>query len=252
MVFIAVMVSDRTSTDHLHQNTRKWGFQNPIRAFTFADMNSRQRTILLADDQSIILDGLEALLEQNPAVRVVGRASTGVEAVLRARELKPDIVLMDINMPELDGIEATKAVLKCSSRTRVLVLSMHDHKDVVQEVLEAGATGYLLKNVGKEELMEAILTIAAGKRYLAREIRDRMELPATDTDLKQEKCYTALTKREKEVVQLICMERTTIEIATALNISPETVNSHRKNIMIKLDVRNIAGLVKYAKDRGWC
>ncbi|MBK9420174.1 MAG: response regulator transcription factor [Flavobacteriales bacterium] len=215
-------------------------------------MNSRQRTILLADDQSIILDGLEALLEQNPAVRVVGRASTGVEAVMRARELKPDIVLMDINMPELDGIEATKALLKCSSRTRVLVLSMHDHKDVVQEVLEAGAKGYLLKNVGKEELMEAILTVAAGKRYLAREIRDRMELPATDTGLKQEKCYTALTKREKQVVQLICMERTTMEIATALNISPETVNSHRKNIMIKLDVRNIAGLVKYAKDRGWC
>ncbi|MGV9014044.1 MAG: response regulator transcription factor [Flavobacteriales bacterium] len=215
-------------------------------------MNSRQRTILLADDQSIILDGLEALLEQNPAVRVVGRASTGVEAVLRARELKPDIVLMDINMPEMDGIEATKAVLKCSTGTRVLVLSMHDHKDVVHEVLEAGAKGYLLKNVGKEELMEAIRTVASGGRYLAREIRDRMELPVTNTDQKQEKCYTALTKREKEVVQLICMERTTVEIATALNISPETVHSHRKNIMIKLDVRNIAGLVKYAKDRGWC
>ena len=209
-------------------------------------------TLLIADDQSIILDGLEALLAHSQEVQVVGRASNGIEAVARTKELKPDVVLMDINMPEMDGIEATKALLKCCDKTKVLVLSMHDHKELVHEVMDAGASGYVLKNVGKEELMEALRIVATGQRYLAREIRAVLEQPDRFKDRNGEVHYTALTKREKEIVKLICMERTTHEIATALYLSPQTVDTHRKNILHKLDIRNIAGLGIYAKDRGWC
>lgn len=209
-------------------------------------------TLLLADDQSIILDGLEALLEQDEEVQVVGRASNGREAVERSKKLKPDVVLMDISMPEMDGIEATKAVLACCTGTRVLVLSMYDHHELVHEIMEAGASGYVLKNVGKEELCRALRIVAAGQQYLTQEVRSAFDNDMRAKEIMGETGYHALTKREKEVVKLICRECTTQEIAASLFLSPQTIDTHRKNILHKLGVRNTAGLVKYAKERGWC
>ncbi|MBK7285986.1 MAG: response regulator transcription factor [Flavobacteriales bacterium] len=136
-------------------------------------------TLLLADDQSIILDGLEALLQHDPDVHVVGRASNGLEAVERAKELQPDVVLMDISMPKMDGIEATRELMKCCTSTRVLMLTMYGNKEFVNEMLEAGASGFLLKNVGKEELRTALRTVAAGQQYIAKEVQRMLEDPTT-------------------------------------------------------------------------
>lgn len=209
-------------------------------------------TILLADDQSIILDGLEALLGYDPQINVVGRASNGHEAVERVKELKPDIVLMDISMPVMDGIEATKQLHKERLGTRVLVLSMYDHPDIVREIMDAGASGYVLKNVGKEELSLALRMVAAGELYIARDMRTLLEKDDRFKDRIGGTGANALTKREREVVQLICLEYSTQKIADKLFISPQTVDTHRKNIMNKLAVKNLAGVVKYAMERGWC
>ena len=209
-------------------------------------------TLLLADDQSIILDGLEALLHYDAEVEVVGRAMNGLEAVQLARKLQPDVVLMDISMPVMDGIEATRELMKCCKSTRVLILTMYGNKEFVHEIMEAGACGFLLKNVGKEELRKALKAVAAGQRYIAAEVRHILDEDSRFKDSEGDRAYVSLTKREKEVVKLICMERTTQEVAMALRLSTQTVETHRKNIMHKLDLRNTAGLVKYAAERGWC
>jgi DNA-binding NarL/FixJ family response regulator len=208
-------------------------------------------TVLLVDDQSIMLDGIEALLAPVEQVTVVGRATTGTEAVALARSLAPEVVIMDVNMPGMDGIEASRRILKAAPDTRVLVLSMYGHKEFVLELLDAGVSGYLLKNAGKAELIDAMNTVMAGKRYLAKEIEALLSAGDRFKDRQGENGYGVLTKREVQVVKLIMQERTTQEIAEALFLSPDTVETHRRNIMHKLDVRNIAGLVKYAMERGW-
>jgi two-component system, NarL family, nitrate/nitrite response regulator NarL len=208
-------------------------------------------TVLLVDDQSIILDGIEALLAPVEQVTVVGRATSGMEAVALARSLAPEVIIMDVNMPGMDGIEATRRILKAAPETRVLVLSMYGHKEFVLELLDAGVSGYLLKNAGKAELIEALNTVMTGKRYLAKEIAALLSTGDRFKDRQGEFAYGVLTKREVQVVKLIMQERTTQEIAEALFLSPDTVETHRRNIMHKLDVRNIAGLVKYAMERGW-
>ena len=208
-------------------------------------------SLLLVDDQSIFLDGIESLLERLPEVRVVGKAHNGQDAVRLSAELKPDVVLMDINMPHMDGIEANKRIRKASPATRVIVLSMYGHREFVLELLDSGVGGYLLKTTGKTELAEAILTVARGGQYIAQELRDLAATRDKHTDRDGELNYGALTKREVEVVKLIMQERTTQEIADQLFLSSATVETHRRNIMHKLDVRNTAGLVKYAMERGW-
>ncbi|HRF82317.1 MAG TPA: response regulator transcription factor [Flavobacteriales bacterium] len=208
-------------------------------------------SLLLVDDQSIFLDGIESLLERLPEVRVVGKAHNGQDAVRLSAELQPDVVLMDINMPHMDGIEANKRIRKASPATRVIVLSMYGHREFVLELLDSGVGGYLLKTTGKNELAEAILTVARGGQYIAKELRDLAATRDKHTDRDGELNYGALTKREVEVVKLIMQERTTQEIADQLFLSSATVETHRRNIMHKLDVRNTAGLVKYAMERGW-
>ncbi|MCB0790150.1 MAG: response regulator transcription factor [Flavobacteriales bacterium] len=214
-------------------------------------MEAERTTLLLVDDQTIILDGLESILGNTEGIEVVGRATNGSEAVEKVRTLKPDIVLMDISMPEMDGIEATKAVLKVSKGTRVLVLSMYNNKEFVHELLDAGASGYVLKNTRKEELREALRDVAAGLRYLSKAVQLTLDEGDRFKDREGEQGYHALTKREKQIVRSICQERTTQEIAEMLFISPQTVETHRRNILHKLDLHNTAGLVKYAMERGW-
>jgi len=209
-------------------------------------------TLLLVDDQSIILDGLEALLGQDSGMRVLGRASNGAEAVELAKALQPDVVVMDISMPVMDGIEAARALLKCCPHVRVLVLSMYDHPDLVREIMDAGASGYVLKNVGRDELSLALRTVAGGRLFLGKQVQEVLDKDDRIKEDRDQPATNVLTKREREVVKMICMEHTTAEIAAALFISSQTVDTHRKNIMHKLSAKNTAGIVKYAKERGWC
>lgn len=211
----------------------------------------KSTSVLLVDDQSIILDGIESILEREAGLHVVGRASNGKEAVERADALRPDVVLMDINMPGMDGVEATKRVLNASPESRVLVLSSYGHKEFVLELMDVGASGYLLKTTHKAELLEALVAVAQGRRFIAKELRALVDLGDRFKDRRGEDRYGSLSKREVQIVKLILQERTSQEIAEALFISVPTVETHRRNIMHKLDVRNTAGLVKYAMQRGW-
>lgn len=214
-------------------------------------MVQRPYTLLLVDDQTMFLDGIESLLERMPGVSVVGKAHNGKDALQLTAELRPDLVLMDINMPHMDGIEATKRIRKASPETRVIVLSMYGHKEFVLELMDSGVGGYLLKNADKEELMTAIRTVAEGKQYIAAELKAMALRPDQNADREGETKYGPLSKREVQVVKLIMKERTTQEIADILFLSVATVETHRRNIFHKLDCRNIAGLVKYAMERGW-
>ena len=180
-----------------------------------------QVRILLADDQSIILDGLEALIGQMQGFSVCGRAANGREAVTLAKALKPDVVLMDVSMPEMDGVEATRLLTRAQPRTRVLVLTMYNNADLVRDLLDAGASGYLLKNTGRAELHEAITAVAAGERYFAAPVQEAMQEPRPER--KPGEPGHTLTKREKEVVRLIAAGCTTQEIAERLFLSPATI-----------------------------
>lgn len=213
-------------------------------------MNERY-SLVLVDDQSIFLDGIESLLERMPEVEIVGKAHNGRAALDLVKELKPDLVLMDINMPHMDGIEATKRMAKASPDTRVIVLSMYGHREFVLELLDSGVGGYLLKTAGKDELMEAIRTVGAGGQYITKELRALAVKADKHKDREGETKYGPLTSREVDVVKLILKECTTQEIADALFLSVATIETHRRNIFHKLDCRNIAGLVKYAMERGW-
>jgi DNA-binding NarL/FixJ family response regulator len=208
--------------------------------------------ILLVDDQSIILDGLEALIAQNDRFSVCGRANNGREAVLLARELKPDVVLMDISMPEMDGIEATREVKKHLKKTHVLMLTMYNNADFVRELLDAGASGYLLKNTGRAELWEAIRAVMDGRRYLAKPVQDMLDARnAALASQGTEPDFHALTKREKEIAKLLVDGSTSHDIAEKLFLSVSTIETHRKNIHHKLGVHSTAGIVRYAMERGW-
>lgn len=206
--------------------------------------------ILIVDDQRIILDGLEALISQNDDFVVCGRAWNGREALEKAKELRPDVLLMDISMPEMDGIEATKAVKRGLPEIQVLILSMYNNPQFVRELLDAGASGYVLKNTGRQELREAILAVAEGKRYLAAPVQDQLDQHKRP-DRGLDDGYQALTKREKQIIRLIVAQKTTQQIADMLFLSPATVETHRKNICHKLDTHTTAGLVRYAMERGW-
>lgn len=206
--------------------------------------------LLLVDDQSIILDGIAALLEPQDDLKVVGRCTNGFDGLELIKAERPHIALLDINMPGMDGIELTRAVRKQVPGTDVILLSMYGHRDFVLEVMQAGAKGYLLKSVDKHELLLALRTVANGGTYLTAELRGSVDFAVLNNPDPKDR-FGALSKREVQVVKLILDEKTNQEIASALFISTDTVESHRKNIMYKLDVRNTAGLVKYAMERGW-
>lgn len=207
--------------------------------------------ILIVDDQSIVLDGLEALLSQDPELDIVGRANNGSEAVELAISQEPDVVLMDISMPEMDGIEATKSILKKLKSTRVLVLSMYNHAEMVNELISEGTSGYVLKNTGKEELKEAILTVASGNTYLGEAVRKSLEKGKEKLKEMGELQFRGLSKREKQITQMIVQEKTSQQIADELFLSLQTVETHRRNVLNKLGLKNTAGLVRYAIERGW-
>jgi len=207
--------------------------------------------LLLADDHKIMREGLKALLEQRADVQVVAEAENGLEAVQLTQELKPDIVIMDIGMAGLNGIEATRQITAGVPGVKVIALSMHSEKRFVVEMLKAGASGYLLKDSAPEELTAALRALAANRPYLSPKITDVVlkeylsTLPQTEPT-----AFTVLTAREREVLQLIAEGKTTKEIASALKVSVKTIETHRQQMMEKLNIRSIAELTKYAIREG--
>ncbi len=208
--------------------------------------------ILLADDHKITRQGLRAMLEKQADIKVVAEAEDGREAVSLARELHPDVVIMDVSMPDMNGMAATRQILGESKKIKVIALSMHSDTLFISEMLKSGASGYLLKDCAFEELREAIRTVMAGNIYLSPAISDVVvddylyRLSKTSSSDSGE----VLTDRELEVLQLMAEGKSTKQIALGLYISVKTVETHRRQIMNKLNLHTVAELTKYAIRKG--
>jgi DNA-binding NarL/FixJ family response regulator len=207
--------------------------------------------ILLADDHRIVREGLRSLLEAEDDMVVIGEAENGRKAIELAEELGPDVVVMDIGMPELNGIEATRRIIHDHPHTKVVALSMHSDRRFMSEILKAGASGYLLKDGAYDELAGAIRTVMSQKMYLSPRIADVVvedyvrHLPRAEPSV-----FAALTPREREVLQLLAEGKATKQAAAALHVSVKTVETHRRQIMTKLDIHSVAELTKYAIREG--
>lgn len=207
--------------------------------------------ILLADDHRLFRDGLRTLLGQQADMEVVGEAVDGPSAIEAAGRLRPDVLLMDISMSGLNGIEATRRVLADSPGTRVIMLSMHADQRYVTESLRAGAMGYVLKDSAIDELLAAIRAVAQDRRYLSRTIADLViEGYIGMAKDRERSVFSTLTPREREVLQLLAEGKSTKEMAARLKVSVKTVETHRKQIMDKLDIHSVAELTKYAIREG--
>ncbi len=207
--------------------------------------------IILADDHGIMREGLRALLEKQPGIEVIAEAENGRTTVELSRELKPDVVIIDISMPDLNGIEATRQIVAESPGVKVIALSMHSDRKFVREMLSAGASGYMLKDSAFEELDKAISTVNDNQTYLSpgvadTVVKDYLGKIVTDNSA----ASIALTNREREVLQLFAEGKTTKQIASLLFVSIKTIETHRKQIMDKLGLNSIAELTKYAIREG--
>jgi DNA-binding NarL/FixJ family response regulator len=203
-------------------------------------------TIVVADDHRIVREGLRKLLETRPDFEVVGEASDGEEAVQMVLDKKPDVALMDIWMPRLSGIDATRRIGRRGLGTKVLVLSMHEGRSYVEEVLRAGAAGYLVKSSSPEDLFSAIDAIRKGNSYLSPAITQQVVDAIARPGDPGPSSLAALTDREREVLQLIAEGLSSKEIAAMLGVTLKTVDSHRSNLMEKLDIHKVSGLVRFA------
>ncbi|HNZ58429.1 MAG TPA: response regulator transcription factor [Syntrophorhabdaceae bacterium] len=207
--------------------------------------------IILADDHKIIREGLRALLEKEPDMEVVGEANDGIATVRLTKNLNPDIVIMDIGMPDMNGIEATRQIISETKGVKVIALSMHSDRRFVLQMLKAGASGYLLKDSAFEELALAIKTVMLGQPYLSPKITDVViKEYIISMPKNEETVFTKITAREREVLQLIAEGKSTKQIASFLNVSVKTIETHRQQIMEKLNIHSIAELTKYAIREG--
>jgi len=200
--------------------------------------------LLLADDHQVITDGLKALLDNQPGIRVSATASNGKEALEIVKLLEIDLVLMDIDMPVMNGLDASKLIKKTDDPPGIIILSMHSEKGMVEELITNGVDGYLLKNSGKDELINAIKTVSSGNKYFHSDVTLSL-LKSKSNDSKTGK-VNELTEREIEILKLIADGFTNKEIGDKLFISHRTVDTHRTNMMRKLEVNNIAGLISFA------
>jgi two-component system response regulator NreC len=207
--------------------------------------------IILAEDHKITREGLVNMLKNQRNMQVIGEAQNGREAVQLAIDLSPDLVIMDVTMPNLNGIDATRVITSNSNAVKVIALSMYSDKQFVQGMMQAGASGYLLKDCAFDELVNAIRVVYAGETYLSPGIagivvQDYVKKLSNSAS----SAGTLLTKREREVLQLISEGKSTKLIATQLDVSIKTVETHRRQMMEKLGIRNVAGLTKYAIREG--
>jgi DNA-binding NarL/FixJ family response regulator len=205
--------------------------------------------VLLADDHSVLRDGLQALLQAQEGFAVVAHAQDGREAVRKTAELKPDVVIMDIVMPELDGIEATRLIHASSASTQVVILSMYSTSEHIFRALQAGAKGYLLKESAGAELLAAVRSVHAGRRYLSQKITENV-LDNYVRDHHPTDPLGKLSSRERQILELVAAGKSTADIAGKLFLSPKTVDTYRSRLMQKLDIDGFAGLVKFAIANG--
>jgi DNA-binding NarL/FixJ family response regulator len=207
--------------------------------------------LILADDHKIMREGLRALLARQKEIEVIAEAESGRGVVELCAQLHPDVVVIDISMPDLNGIDATRQIVRDDPQVKVIALSMHSDKKYVKEMLSAGACGYLLKDSAFEELGAAIATVLKNKTYLSPQITDTVVKDYVSENAPSGSvASTALSTREREVLQLIAEGKATREIAAALYVSVKTVETHRKQIMDKLGLNSIAELTKYAIREG--
>jgi two-component system response regulator NreC len=208
--------------------------------------------LLLADDHTVVRQGLRKVLEERPDWVVVAEAGNGRDAVKQAEQLRPDVAIIDIAMPLLNGIETTRQIVKRSPGTRVLVLTMHSDEAYVNQILKAGATGYLLKDSADVDLIQAVAAVSQGKSFfsptVARLMLDDHVRQLADRGVTDR--YESLSEREREIFQLIAEGKANKEMAHLLSISPSTVETHRARIMEKLDLHSAAEIVLYAVRRG--
>lgn len=206
------------------------------------------KTLIVADDHSVVRSGFRAVLERESDFRVVAEAGDGIEAVRRTEELEPDVLILDLQMPGMSGLDVIRELQRSTKTTRIIVLSMFSHDDYVLSALRNGASGFVLKDSSLEELVEAIRTCLSGNRFLSRSLPpallDQIETGGDEPTSR----YDQLTTRERTVLKLVSEGLSTVEIGERLFISPRTVERHRYNIMTKLDIRNERELVRFAME----
>lgn len=208
--------------------------------------------VFIADDHAVVRDGLRLLIENQADCTVIGEAADGRETVRLATQLRPDVVVMDITMPELNGIDAASRIRDCCPSTNVIILSMHSSAEYISQALRAGVRGYLLKEAAGKEVVQAIRAVHAGKRYLSKDITETViddyirtfDLPAGMSPL------DLLSSREREVLQLMVEGKSNSEIANLLSLSVKTIETYRSRLMEKLKIRDLPGLVKFAIQHG--
>ena len=208
---------------------------------------------MIVDDHQLVLDGIKSTLAKEPSFEVKAEAHNGKEALELAQRLQLDVVLMDIDMPVMNGFEATQELIEKFPGIKVLVLTMHNEKGIINKMLEIGASGFILKNTDKDTLILAIKKVAAGERYFSSEVTMTL-FEKKSVQLENEKSPVAsdlLTTREVEILKLIASGLSNREIGEKLFISPRTVDTHRTNLMEKIEVKNIAGLIRFALTNGY-
>ena len=201
--------------------------------------------VLIADDHRIFREGIISLLEGEKDIEIVAEAKNGQEVLNLVKGIRPDVILMDVEMPEKNGLETTKILSEKHPTIKVMALSMHTQSAFVKQMLKAGASGYVQKDIGRIELIKAIHSIVRDGSYFTSEMSRSVML-----SLKDQSKIAQITPREKEIIQLIVDQHTTPEIARKLHISVHTVESHRQNILLKLELKNTVGLVKYVLGKG--
>ncbi len=207
--------------------------------------------VFLADDHKIFRQGLRGLIAEEQDMTIAGEAEDGRDAIAQIGQLEPDVVIMDIGMPALNGIEATRQIKRDLPKTRIIALSMHTDEKYVAEMLRAGAVGYLCKKCEADELLLAIRTVVAGQTYLSPAISETLvESYVRSATATPESAFSQLTDREREILQLLVEEKSIKQIASDLNLSIKTVHAHREHLMKKLNVQTVAGLTKYALRQG--
>jgi DNA-binding NarL/FixJ family response regulator len=209
----------------------------------------RNVRVLLVDDHQLVLDGLSALLSGVDGYNCIGTALNGQEALKLLNALTVDVVLMDVDMPVMDGVEATKRVKKDFPEIKVISLTQHNERGMAKRLLDCGADGYLIKNSSQEDLIQAINLVLDGKRALSNELAE--QLSGTQTETSASGIEVELTEREVEILTLIAEGLSSKQIGEKLFISPRTVDTHRTNMMNKLDIHNIAGLIRFAMKNGY-
>jgi DNA-binding NarL/FixJ family response regulator len=208
--------------------------------------------VVVADDHAVVREGIRHVLERIPSLEVVAEAADGREVLDRVAEHRPDLIVLDVTMPGMSGLEVTRRLRQSGNTAGILILSMHDNPEYVLEAVRSGADGYVLKDAGPAELREAVQAVRDGKEYLSERVTHQLSV-ALRTELEQEQKRSRLeqlTPREREVLQRVARGRTSREIAEEFGISPRTVETHRERVMSKLRIRSIAGLTRFALESG--